>query len=169
MGIVSWVKSKVASTPVLSTAQAKLNAIILGAEDFVKSEINVVDAAVVASLKVAYGQIFTPAVWASIKTVAGGSAALLANEAFSVLTDQETLTVGVMHFLAGVGKLGLDSGLVPSKIAAQMFTAGQAVVQAGVSAAVSPAQIAELKADIDKYLVQVAAPVAAPVVAPVAK
>lgn len=160
-------------SPVLTAAQVKLNAIILGAEDFVKSEINVVDAAVVAALKVAYGEIFTPAVWASIKTVAGGSAALLANEAFSVLTQQETLTVGVAHFLSGVGKLGLDSGLVPSTIATQMFTAGQAVVKAGVQAAVSPAQIAELKADIDKYLVQVAtpvvSPVAAPVVAPVAK
>jgi hypothetical protein len=136
----------------LSIAQKNLVQIEKDAVDFVHKEVSAVDAAVVSSLKKSLGDIFTPALWSSLKTVAGQSAALLANEAFSLLTGQETMTVAVAHFLGGVEKLGLNSGLVPSVIAHQMVSAGQAMVHAGVGAAVSAADVAALKADIDHLI-----------------
>lgn len=138
----------------VSASEANFQKVLADAEGFVTSEVSAVDAAVVASLKTSLGEIFTPALWATMKTVAGQSAALLANEAFSVLSGQETLTVAVAAFIAGVEKIGVNANLIPSVISQQMITAGQAMVAAGVGAAVTAADISALKADIDSLIAQ---------------
>ena len=136
----------------VSKSEANFAKLVKDAEGFVVNEINAVDIAVVTSLKTSLGTIFTPALWSSFKTAAGQVAALLADQAFSVLTSQETLSVGVAAFLAGIEKIGVNSNLIPSHIAQQMVSAGTAMVGAGVGAAVSSADIAALKADIDNLI-----------------
>src|ERR1019366_7440404 len=152
----------------LTAQEAKLKQLEADAYGFCVKEISAVDAAVVTTLKARFGAIFTPALWTELKTAAGQSAALVMNEAFAVLTGEETLTLGVAHFLAGVQKIGLNSGIVPSVIAQPMVTAGQAVVAAGAGAAVSAADITALKADIDRLIANGALPVGHPAVAAVA-